>query len=43
VDAIVLDDGRLGAMAAASARLARPDAARDVARIVLAAAGGPTA
>jgi UDP-N-acetylglucosamine--N-acetylmuramyl-(pentapeptide) pyrophosphoryl-undecaprenol N-acetylglucosamine transferase len=43
VDAILLDDERLRAMAAASARLARPDAARDVARIVLAAAGGPTA
>jgi UDP-N-acetylglucosamine--N-acetylmuramyl-(pentapeptide) pyrophosphoryl-undecaprenol N-acetylglucosamine transferase len=43
VDAIVLDDGRLRAMAAASARLARPDAARDVAQVVLAAAGGPTA
>jgi UDP-N-acetylglucosamine--N-acetylmuramyl-(pentapeptide) pyrophosphoryl-undecaprenol N-acetylglucosamine transferase len=43
VDAILLDDERLSAMAAASARLARPDAARDVARAVLAAAGGPTA
>jgi UDP-N-acetylglucosamine--N-acetylmuramyl-(pentapeptide) pyrophosphoryl-undecaprenol N-acetylglucosamine transferase len=42
VDAILLDDARLRAMAAASARLARPDAARDVARAVLEAAG-PTA
>ena len=32
VDAIVLDPARLQAMAEASARLARPDAARDVAR-----------
>ena len=39
VDAILLDPGRLAVMAAASARLARPDAARDVARAVLAAAG----
>jgi UDP-N-acetylglucosamine--N-acetylmuramyl-(pentapeptide) pyrophosphoryl-undecaprenol N-acetylglucosamine transferase len=38
VDAILLDSERLAAMAAASARLARPDAARDVARAVLAAA-----
>jgi len=38
VDAILLDPQRLTAMAAASARLARPDAARDVARAVLAAA-----
>ena len=38
VDAILLDPQRLAAMAAASARLARPDAARDVARAVLAAA-----
>jgi UDP-N-acetylglucosamine--N-acetylmuramyl-(pentapeptide) pyrophosphoryl-undecaprenol N-acetylglucosamine transferase len=38
VDAIVLDPERLAAMAAASARLARPDAARDVAREVLGAA-----
>ena len=38
VDAILLDPGRLAAMAAASERLARPDAARDVARAVLAAA-----
>jgi UDP-N-acetylglucosamine--N-acetylmuramyl-(pentapeptide) pyrophosphoryl-undecaprenol N-acetylglucosamine transferase len=42
VDAIVLDAARLRAMAEASARLARPDAARDVARAVLAAASGPT-
>jgi UDP-N-acetylglucosamine--N-acetylmuramyl-(pentapeptide) pyrophosphoryl-undecaprenol N-acetylglucosamine transferase len=42
VDAIALDDGRFAAMAAASARLARPDAARDVARAVLEATG-PTA
>jgi UDP-N-acetylglucosamine--N-acetylmuramyl-(pentapeptide) pyrophosphoryl-undecaprenol N-acetylglucosamine transferase len=38
VDAILLDPGRLAEMAAASARLARPDAARDVARAVLDAA-----
>jgi UDP-N-acetylglucosamine--N-acetylmuramyl-(pentapeptide) pyrophosphoryl-undecaprenol N-acetylglucosamine transferase len=38
VDAILLDPDRLAAMAAASSRLARPDAARDVARAVLAAA-----
>jgi UDP-N-acetylglucosamine--N-acetylmuramyl-(pentapeptide) pyrophosphoryl-undecaprenol N-acetylglucosamine transferase len=43
VDAILLDPARLGAMAEASARLARPDAARDVASAVLQAAGGPTA
>lgn len=43
VDAILLDEGRLAEMAAASARLARPGAARDVARAVLEAAGGPTA
>ncbi len=42
VDGILLDADRLSAMAQASARLARPDAARDVARAVLAAAGGPT-
>ena len=36
VDAMLLDPDRLAAMAAASARLARPDAARDVARAVLA-------
>jgi UDP-N-acetylglucosamine--N-acetylmuramyl-(pentapeptide) pyrophosphoryl-undecaprenol N-acetylglucosamine transferase len=40
VDALLLDPDRLAAMAAASARLARPDAARDVARAVLAAARG---
>jgi len=38
VDAILLDPQRLAAMAAASARLARPDAARDVAHAVLASA-----
>jgi UDP-N-acetylglucosamine--N-acetylmuramyl-(pentapeptide) pyrophosphoryl-undecaprenol N-acetylglucosamine transferase len=43
VDAILLDPARLRAMAAASARLARPDAARDVAHAVLEAAAGPTA
>jgi UDP-N-acetylglucosamine--N-acetylmuramyl-(pentapeptide) pyrophosphoryl-undecaprenol N-acetylglucosamine transferase len=43
VDALLLDDERLRAMAAAAARLARPDAARDVARAVLEAAGGPSA
>jgi UDP-N-acetylglucosamine--N-acetylmuramyl-(pentapeptide) pyrophosphoryl-undecaprenol N-acetylglucosamine transferase len=43
VDAILLDPARLRAMAESSARLARPDAARDVARAVLEAAGGPTA
>jgi UDP-N-acetylglucosamine--N-acetylmuramyl-(pentapeptide) pyrophosphoryl-undecaprenol N-acetylglucosamine transferase len=37
-DAILLDRDRLAAMAAASARLARPDAAREVAEAVLAAA-----
>jgi UDP-N-acetylglucosamine--N-acetylmuramyl-(pentapeptide) pyrophosphoryl-undecaprenol N-acetylglucosamine transferase len=37
VDAILLDPGRLAAMAAAAAALARPDAARDVAAEVLAA------
>jgi UDP-N-acetylglucosamine--N-acetylmuramyl-(pentapeptide) pyrophosphoryl-undecaprenol N-acetylglucosamine transferase len=42
VDAMLLDDARLREMAAASARLARPDAARDVARAVLEAAAGPT-
>ena len=35
VDAILLDAAGSRAMAAASARLARPDAARDVARAVL--------
>jgi UDP-N-acetylglucosamine--N-acetylmuramyl-(pentapeptide) pyrophosphoryl-undecaprenol N-acetylglucosamine transferase len=38
VDAILLDPERLAQMAAASARLARPDAARDVARAVVLAA-----
>jgi UDP-N-acetylglucosamine--N-acetylmuramyl-(pentapeptide) pyrophosphoryl-undecaprenol N-acetylglucosamine transferase len=38
VDAVLLDPERLRAMAAASAALARPDAAADVAREVLAAA-----
>jgi len=42
VDAVLLDDARLREMAAAAARLARPDAARDVARAVLEAASGPT-
>ena len=39
VDAILLDAARLRAMGAAAARLARPDAAGDVARAVLDAAG----
>jgi UDP-N-acetylglucosamine--N-acetylmuramyl-(pentapeptide) pyrophosphoryl-undecaprenol N-acetylglucosamine transferase len=39
VDEIMLDPARLAAMAAASARLARPHAARDVAEAVLAVAG----
>jgi UDP-N-acetylglucosamine--N-acetylmuramyl-(pentapeptide) pyrophosphoryl-undecaprenol N-acetylglucosamine transferase len=39
VDALVSDSARRGAMAAASARLARPDAARAIAREVLVAAG----
>ena len=39
VDALVSDTDRRAAMAAASARLARPDAARAIAREVLAAAG----
>jgi UDP-N-acetylglucosamine--N-acetylmuramyl-(pentapeptide) pyrophosphoryl-undecaprenol N-acetylglucosamine transferase len=43
VDAILLDPERLRAMADASARLARPDAAHDVAQAVLAAASGPSA
>ena len=38
VDAILLEPERLAAMAAAASRLARPNAARDVARAVLAAA-----
>jgi UDP-N-acetylglucosamine--N-acetylmuramyl-(pentapeptide) pyrophosphoryl-undecaprenol N-acetylglucosamine transferase len=41
IDAILGDPERLAAMAAASAALARPDAARDVARAVLAAARPP--
>lgn len=41
VDALVEDEPRRAAMAAASARLARPDAARAIAREVLAAAQGP--
>ena len=39
VDALVADAPRLATMAGASARLARPDAARRIAREVLAAAG----
>jgi UDP-N-acetylglucosamine--N-acetylmuramyl-(pentapeptide) pyrophosphoryl-undecaprenol N-acetylglucosamine transferase len=39
VDAIALDPARRGAMAAAARGLARPDAARTIAREVLAAAG----
>jgi UDP-N-acetylglucosamine--N-acetylmuramyl-(pentapeptide) pyrophosphoryl-undecaprenol N-acetylglucosamine transferase len=39
VDALVADPPRLATMAGASARLARPDAARRIAREVLAAAG----
>jgi UDP-N-acetylglucosamine--N-acetylmuramyl-(pentapeptide) pyrophosphoryl-undecaprenol N-acetylglucosamine transferase len=39
VDALLSDPGRLAAMAEASRVLARPDAARDIAREVLAAAG----
>jgi UDP-N-acetylglucosamine--N-acetylmuramyl-(pentapeptide) pyrophosphoryl-undecaprenol N-acetylglucosamine transferase len=42
VDALVDDLPRRSAMAAASARLARPDAARAIAREVLAAAGRDT-
>ena len=42
VDALVEDLPRRSAMAAASTRLARPDAARVIAREVLAAAGPPT-
>ncbi len=41
VDAILATPGRLEAMAAASRALARPEAAADVAREVLAAAGAP--
>ena len=40
VDALVADEPRRRAMAAASAALARPDAAREIAHEVLAAAGG---
>ena len=40
VGAVLADGDRLAAMAAASAGLAKPDAGRDVAREVLAAAGG---
>ena len=40
VDAILDDPARLAAMAAASAALARPDAAEAIAREVVAAAGG---
>ena len=40
VDAIALDPARLAAMSAASAALARPDAAGDIAAEVLAAAAG---
>jgi UDP-N-acetylglucosamine--N-acetylmuramyl-(pentapeptide) pyrophosphoryl-undecaprenol N-acetylglucosamine transferase len=39
VDAIALDPARLASMSAASAALARPGAARDIAAEVLAAAG----
>ena len=39
VDAILLDPSRLAAMADAAAALARPDAARDVARAVLSSIG----
>jgi UDP-N-acetylglucosamine--N-acetylmuramyl-(pentapeptide) pyrophosphoryl-undecaprenol N-acetylglucosamine transferase len=42
VDALVDDGERRSAMAAASKRLARPDAARAIAREVLAAAGPHT-
>ena len=40
VDALVQDEPRRTAMAAASAALARPEAARVIAREVLAAASG---
>jgi len=39
VDALLADPGRLRAMAAASASLARPNAAREVAQELWAAAG----
>lgn len=39
VDALLADPGRLAAMAAASAALARPDAAQDIAAELLAVAG----
>ncbi|MCW3001005.1 MAG: murG [Conexibacter sp.] len=39
IDALLADPGRLAAMAAASRALARPDAAREIAREVLTAAG----
>jgi UDP-N-acetylglucosamine--N-acetylmuramyl-(pentapeptide) pyrophosphoryl-undecaprenol N-acetylglucosamine transferase len=42
VAALLGDPARLAAMAAASRGLARPDAARDIAREVLAAAGSPS-
>jgi UDP-N-acetylglucosamine--N-acetylmuramyl-(pentapeptide) pyrophosphoryl-undecaprenol N-acetylglucosamine transferase len=40
VGSLLADRGRLAAMANASAALARPDAAREIAREVLAAARG---
>jgi UDP-N-acetylglucosamine--N-acetylmuramyl-(pentapeptide) pyrophosphoryl-undecaprenol N-acetylglucosamine transferase len=40
VDSLLADRGRLGAMATASAALARPDAAQRIAAELLAAAGG---
>jgi UDP-N-acetylglucosamine--N-acetylmuramyl-(pentapeptide) pyrophosphoryl-undecaprenol N-acetylglucosamine transferase len=39
VGGLLADRGRLRAMARASAALARPGAAREIARVVLAAAG----
>jgi UDP-N-acetylglucosamine--N-acetylmuramyl-(pentapeptide) pyrophosphoryl-undecaprenol N-acetylglucosamine transferase len=39
IDALLADPGRLAAMAAASWAVARPDAAREIAREVLTAAG----
>jgi UDP-N-acetylglucosamine--N-acetylmuramyl-(pentapeptide) pyrophosphoryl-undecaprenol N-acetylglucosamine transferase len=41
VDALLADPARLAAMARASATLARPQAAAEIAGEVLAAAGGP--